>query len=303
MSSGPSLRNEKPRDASSICGELMPRSSSAPSTCAMSSASRTGVDFGEPCPAERETRIVDRCAQRPRRPGRGRWRPGARVHPVARAAHARGRRGRTFRRRTRRSAGARPARDRFFEENGNVAAIGHQSEKPSSSGGSPSAGNAIALRGLRLPRGLVPQLELAALPDEHDVLVERGVATQRRAEPGCDLPHRSRRRRRDRPAAAAGRACARRTTKGSSAGPGSAPTRRADRAAGSGSGSAVMTMLRATVGQRVAVASRESPAGPWRRGRAARSRESSPWRRRPPRQSAPPPTPPLLLAHRPIHST
>ena len=41
MSSGPSKRKEKPRAASSICGEEIPRSSSTPSTCASARAART----------------------------------------------------------------------------------------------------------------------------------------------------------------------------------------------------------------------------------------------------------------------
>ena len=70
--------------------------------------------------------------------------------------------------------------DGFVDQDGNVATIGHQSEKPSSSGGSPPAGNVIVRRGLLLPLRLVPQLELVALPDEHDVMVEPGVLAQRR---------------------------------------------------------------------------------------------------------------------------
>jgi len=38
----------------------------------------------------------------------------------------------------------RQRRHGFFEQDGDMAAIGHQSEKPSSPGGNPSAGNAIA---------------------------------------------------------------------------------------------------------------------------------------------------------------
>ncbi len=38
----------------------------------------------------------------------------------------------------------RQRRHGFVEQNGDMAAIGHQSEKPDSSGGSPSDGKAIA---------------------------------------------------------------------------------------------------------------------------------------------------------------
>ena len=69
--------------------------------------------------------------------------------------------------------------DGFFEQDGDVAAIGHQSEKPSSSGGRPPAGNVIACAVCLLPLRLVPQLELVALADEHDVVVERRVLAQR----------------------------------------------------------------------------------------------------------------------------
>ena len=62
---------------------------------------------------------------------------------------------------------------------GTWIAIGHQREKPSSSGGRPPAGNVIARAVCVLPLRLVPQLELVALADEHDVMVERRVLAQR----------------------------------------------------------------------------------------------------------------------------
>ncbi len=68
----------------------------------------------------------------------------------------------------------------FVEQDRDMVAIGHQSEKPSSSGGRPPAGNATACAVRSSHLLLVPELELVALADQHDVLVERRVLAQRR---------------------------------------------------------------------------------------------------------------------------
>ena len=69
--------------------------------------------------------------------------------------------------------------DGFFEQDGDVVTAAHQRVKPSSSGGRPPAGNVIARAVSSLPLRLVPQLELVALPDEHDVMLEPRVLAQR----------------------------------------------------------------------------------------------------------------------------
>ena len=59
MSSGPSWRNEKPRAASSICGDEMPRSSRTPSTRSSPRCDGLVVQRGEAAVDDREARIVD----------------------------------------------------------------------------------------------------------------------------------------------------------------------------------------------------------------------------------------------------
>ena len=85
-----------------------------------------------------------------------------------------------------------------------MAAIGHQSEKPSSSGGSSPAENVIACAVCSCQRALVPQLELVALPDQHHAMVEARVLAQRRGHEDAAGAVHARRRRRDRRAGAAG---------------------------------------------------------------------------------------------------
>ncbi len=69
--------------------------------------------------------------------------------------------------------------DGFFEQDGNVVTATHQRLKPSSSGGRLPRGERDRAGGLLLPLRVVPQLELVALPHEHDVMVEAGVLAQR----------------------------------------------------------------------------------------------------------------------------
>ena len=56
------MRNENPRDASSICGEDTPRSNSAPSSRATPCASSTCPSSRKMCMHDREARIGDAAA-------------------------------------------------------------------------------------------------------------------------------------------------------------------------------------------------------------------------------------------------
>ena len=237
--------------ASSICGERdaeVEQHAVARGRCA--SASSTSVERGEPRAAERE--VADRrCSAAAARSASGSrsiatTRPrGERRARIARACPPRPKVAVDVD-----AVGvAAPApRPPLRAGRGHVVPSRHQSEKPSSSGGSPPPANAIACAVARCPRRVVPQLELAPLPDEHDVLVERRVAAQRGR-------HQDAARRVDLDvvgvaddAAAAGRGCVRRTTRAPSVAPGSAPMRRADRASRQRDGSAVRTSARPAFG-------------------------------------------------------
>ena len=243
---------------------------STPSTCASASAARTSGSSENH--ARRKTKRGSRRRarrRRRRRQDRGRRRRGGPSAP--RRCEDRARMPAAAERRVDVDAGRldRQRRHGFFEQDGDMGAIGHQREKPASSGGSPSAGNAMACAVCDLPLRLVPELELAALPDEHDALVEAGIAAQRRRHQDASRAHPSRRRRRDRPAGAAApriwasneESAMSRAWIGSHASRGYSRRQR--------EGSAVRTRLPDPSGaERLAMTAPGWQGGPWRRARA-----------------------------------
>ena len=80
---GRRARSEKPRSGSSICGDDTPRSSSTPSTRAMSQRVEHRRQLREPGAAEREARVVDSPLRCRRRPDRDRARRACRRGPSA----------------------------------------------------------------------------------------------------------------------------------------------------------------------------------------------------------------------------
>ena len=179
MSSGPSKRNEKPRAGSSICGERD------------AEVEQHAVDARR-CRARRGRRASsENHARRNAKRGssmaaRGRVGGGIAVDATSRP------RGPSAREHRARVAAAAERAHRRRSPSGSIASAATAS---SSRTGTcpPSAIRARSRRaraagrppGTRSPApsapatALVPQLELAALPDEHDVLVEARVAAQR----------------------------------------------------------------------------------------------------------------------------
>ena len=180
MSSGPSARSEKPRAGSSICGDEMPRSRSAPSIARDAERLRAPAGSSENHArrnAKRGSSIARAAAPAPGSRSSATRRPDgpSASEDAPRVAAAAERRvdvdavrdGPPARRRLLR-AGRERGRHRR-----------HQREKPSSSGGRPPGGNVIARAVCVVPARRVPQLELVALAHEHDVMLERRVLAQR----------------------------------------------------------------------------------------------------------------------------
>ena len=183
-----------------------------------------------------------------------------------------------------------------------MGAIGHQSEKPSSSGGSPSAGERDRLRRLRAATRRRPTARTCGPGRRARRACRASRSGAARAAPGCVRPRRSRRRRRDRRAGAAGR--------GSRSSNDESAIRRAW--IGSHAASGIEQQAAARIGgedqpatppfgQRVAMRGGNREAALGVEGELRDAAKRSPGAAAPP-PSAPPPTPPLLLAHRPIHS-
>ena len=181
MSSGPSRRKEKPRAASSSCGEDTPRSKSMPSAQPLAEHARRAAEKALRTKLKRGSAIA--CAARA---ASGipveRNQTALRAEPLedrpAVAAAAEG---------AIHVQAVRPDRERF-ERFGRGAparasAAAHREKSSMPAGGAAGAGERLAE--LRRPHAGIPELEVVALPDHHRVALELGVLAQRRRTAGC----------------------------------------------------------------------------------------------------------------------